>query len=337
MIITFPKPLLLCGLVPGLVSMNERLARRARSHEEGIAKSSPWRREGCCRSSFPIDLGIVQRTLTTRGKGPTTRAWIWVPASDLAFRQNHVQTPGVPPPQASPSPVFATTRWTLVLAAGDAAHPSSLEALEELCRRYWFPLYAFIRREGYDADHAQDLTQGFFALLLERNDLAGLVRGEGKFRSFLLKALTHFLINERARANTLKRGGDRVIVSLQEESAENRYQSEPAHGETPEKLFERQWALALMETALRELQAEHAVNGKGRLFAALSPFLSREPNPGEYAALAGSLDLPPGTLAVQVHRLRQRYRQVIRTTVADTVGSPMDVDAEMRHLLEALE
>lgn len=236
----------------------------------------------------------------------------------------------------SQSPVFATTRWTLVIAAGDAANPVGAEALEELCRAYWFPLYAFIRREGYDADRAQDLTQGFFALLLERNDLAGLVRGEGKFRSFLLKALTHFLINEKARATAEKRGGHRVILSLDDESAEDRYLREPSHGETPEKLFQRQWAMALMESALRRLEQEQVAAGKGDLFMALKPFLSREPEAGEYAGLSERLQLAPGTLAVQVHRLRQSYRQAVRAAVADTVEGPREIEEEMRHLLESL-
>lgn len=236
----------------------------------------------------------------------------------------------------SQSPVFATTRWTLVLAAGDSANPLGAAALEELCRRYWYPLYAFIRREGYDADLAQDLTQGFFELLLERNDLAGLVRGEGKFRSFLLKALTHHLINEKARATAQKRGGHRVILSLDDESAEDRYLREPIHGETPEKLFQRQWALTLMEAALRQLEHEQVAAGKADLFRALKPFLSREPEAGEYAVLSERLGLASGTLAVQVHRLRLSYRQAVRATVADTVESPLQVEAEMRELLAAL-
>jgi len=232
--------------------------------------------------------------------------------------------------------VFATTQWTRVIAAGDAANPVGAQALEELCRRYWYPLYAFIRREGYDADRAQDLTQGFFALLLERNDLAGLVRGEGKFRSFLLKALTHFLINEKARATAQKRGGHRVILSLDDKSAEDRYLREPSHGETPERLFQRQWAMALMEAALRQLEKEQVGRGKGDFFMALTPFLSREPEPGEYAELSERLKLAPGTLAVQVHRMRQSYRQTVRAVVAETVESPLEVEEELRHLLESL-
>ena len=239
-------------------------------------------------------------------------------------------------PDNSHSPAFATTRWTLVLAAGNSEHPGGAEALEELCRRYWFPLYAFIRRRGYHADLAQDLTQGFFHQLLSRNDLAGLVRGEGKFRSFLLKALTHFLINDHERSTAQKRGGGRTVLSLDDDSCEERYLREPSHDQTPESHFERQWALAMLESALRDLESEQTAAGKGPLFKALKPFLSQEPEPGEYTRLSETLDLAPGTLAVQVHRLRQRYRQIVRAAVADTVEDPREVDAEMRQLLSAL-
>jgi len=234
------------------------------------------------------------------------------------------------------SPVFATTCWTQVLVAGDANDPSAGVALERLCGMYWFPLYAFVRREGYGADQAQDLVQGFFAHLLRRNDLSGLVRGEGKFRSFLLKALTHYLINERERDRALKRGGDRVIVSIDDEGAEDRYQREPFHEDTPEKLFERRWALALLDTAMVELEREQERAGKGGSFAHLRPFLSREPDVGEYAEISTRLELPTGALAVAVHRLRRRYRELVRAAVAETVEGPLEVEAEMRHLMAAL-
>lgn len=230
--------------------------------------------------------------------------------------------------------MFATTRWTLVLAAGDAG--TAHEALEQLCRLYWFPLYAYVRRRGHDAHAAQDLTQGFFARLLERNDLAGLTREGGKFRSFLLTALNHYLTNEHERAQARKRGGGLTILSLDDGSAEDRYQHEPVHAESPDRLFERRWALALMENAVERLAEEQAAAGKGKSFAVLRPFLSREPDPGEYGRLAAELEVAPGTLAVQVHRLRERFRLLVRAAVADTVDSPLDVDAEMRHLLAAL-
>ncbi len=240
------------------------------------------------------------------------------------------------PSPAKRSPVFATTRWTLVLAAGNDASAQGREALDQLCRAYWFPLYAYIRRWGHDAHAAEDLTQGFFARLLERNDFARLTRDGGKFRSFLLTALNHFLANEHERTQALKRGGGQLPLSLDDEDAEGRYLREPAHAHSPDRLYERQWALALMEHALEQLAEEQAAAGKADAFAKVRSFLSREPEPGEYAALASGLGLAPGTLAVQVHRLRERYRRLVRAAVADTVDSPFEVDAEMRHLLAAL-
>jgi RNA polymerase sigma factor (sigma-70 family) len=231
---------------------------------------------------------------------------------------------------------FATTRWTLVLAAGDPGNADRRQALEDLCRAYWYPLYAHVRRRGNDAHRAEDLTQGFFARLLERDDLSGLTREGGRFRSFLLTALNHFLVNEHARETAQKRGGDRVTISLDDDTAEERYQREPSHTETPDRLFERQWALTVMESALHNLDREQTLAGKGVLFSALRPFLSREPEQGEYAALAQRLALAQGTLAVQVHRLRDRYRQVVREAVADTVASPLEIDDELRHLLMAM-
>lgn len=243
-------------------------------------------------------------------------------------------TPPGPPPE-NRSAVFATTRWTLVLAAGQG--DTAQEALEHLCRTYWFPLYAFIRRRGHDPHAAQDLTQGFFARLLERNDLAGLTREGGKFRSFLLTALNHFLANEHARAQAQKRGGGKQILSLDDDSAEDRYRLDPAHAESPDRIFDRQWALALMENAMARLAQEQSTAGKETSFSALRALLSREPESGEYARLSVLLDSTPGNLAVQVHRLRERFRFLVRAAVADTVDSPLEVETEMRHLLAALE
>ena len=232
--------------------------------------------------------------------------------------------------------VFATTCWSLVLAAGDEASPHRREALEQLCRAYWYPLYAYLRRRGNDATAAQDLTQGFFARLLSRKDLAGLTRDGGRFRSFLLTALNRFLASEFERASARKRGGGQVILSIDDAEAEDRYLREPSHSESPDRLFERQWALALMESAIQRLADEQAIAGKTTTFAVLRPFLSREPGPGEYVAAALQLGVTAGTLAVQVHRLRERYRELVRGAVSDTVASPLEVDDEMRHLLAAV-
>lgn len=244
-------------------------------------------------------------------------------------------------PSSSPaghrSPVFATTRWTLVLAAGaEGATPAQREALEQLCRIYWYPLYAYVRRRGYDAHGAEDLTQSFFARLLVRNDLQGMTREGGRFRSYLLTALNHHLANEHERQTARKRGGGQVLISLDHREGEERYGLEPSHEVSPDRLFERQWALALLEAALGRLARDQEASGRGESFACLRPFLSREPEPGEYATVAARLGVSPGALAVQVHRLRERYRQFVRTSVAETVDNPFEVEAEMRHLLAAV-
>lgn len=248
-------------------------------------------------------------------------------------------SPAAPPPLEPLPPVrqvsaFATTRWTLVLAAreGDQAP----EALEQLCRLYWFPLFAYIRRRGHDAHQAQDLTQGFFESLLERRALDRVRREGGRFRSFLLTVLNHYLANEHERTQARKRGRGVVFVPWEDGEAEERYQREPRPTDAPDQLFDRRWALALMEDAIGRLATESAALGKGAVFQALRPFLSREPDPGEYGRLATELGLAPGTLAVQVHRLRERFRLQVRAAVADTVESPVEVEAEMRHLLTVL-
>lgn len=238
----------------------------------------------------------------------------------------------------SATPVFSTTRWSLVLAAGDPSDPTRGAALEQFCRVYWFPLYGFTRRQGFDPHQSQDLVQSFFLRLLERNDLAGLTPERARFRSFLLTALSRFLISERERAGAQKRGGGMIFVPMDDEAVEERYLAETRSGQplTPARAFERQWAMALLESAMTSLAAEQEAEGKGMAWQAMKVFLSREPAPGEYTAVAAGLGMQPGALGVAVHRLRQRYRQQVRDAVAATVESPMDVEDEMRHLLEAL-
>jgi RNA polymerase sigma factor (sigma-70 family) len=234
------------------------------------------------------------------------------------------------------SPIFATTCWGLVLAAGEGSSPAAQQALEQLCRTYWYPLYAYLRRRGKDPDLAQDLTQGFFERLLQRNDLSRLTQEGGRFRSFLLSALNHFVINELDYSQAQKRGGGQVILSLDETNAEDRYLREPSHSESPDRLYERQWALTLMDTAIRRLADEQAEAGKSAAFESMRPFLSQEPGPGAYSESASRLGMSTGHLAVQVHRLRERYRQLVRAAVADTVQGPLEIEEEMRHLLAAL-
>lgn len=232
---------------------------------------------------------------------------------------------------------FTTTHWSVVLAAGGKDAAQSLEALESLCSAYWYPLYAYVRRRGHGPADAQDLTQEFFARLLEKNWLADLEPEGGRFRSFLLTAMNRFLANEYDRSRSLKRGGGRVPVSLDRDETEGRYACEPATDETPERIFEKGWALTVLDQALARLGQELEADGKGRYFERLSPFLSREADPGEYAKIGGQWGMSAGAVGVAVHRLRQRYRESVRQEIARTVADPAQVDAEMRHLLEALQ
>lgn len=234
------------------------------------------------------------------------------------------------------SPVFLTTHWSVVLKAGDEHSAEGREALEKLCRTYWFPLFAFLRRKGYDEETAKDLTQGFFARLLERKDLQAVDARKGKFRTFLLASLTHFLANEHDRAIAAKRGGGRVIISLDEIPPEQFQQFEPATHLSADKLFDQRWAMALLEQAVARLRAEMDSTGKSAQFERLKMFLTADPSDGEYHHAAQQLGSTSQSVAVMVHRLRQRYRELVRAEVADTVASPADVDEEMRHLYAAL-
>jgi RNA polymerase sigma-70 factor (ECF subfamily) len=232
---------------------------------------------------------------------------------------------------------FAATRWTLVLAAagGDDASRAA-DAMAELCRIYWYPLYAYIRRRGHPSHEAEDLTQEFFVRLLAKDDLAGVNRRKGKFRAFLLAALKHFLANQWDRSQAQKHGGGKVILSLDALSAESRYRLEPAHNLTPEKLFERQWALTVLERVLARLQAELGTADKSALFQGLRPFLTGGRPAASYAEAAVELDMSEGAVKVAVHRLRRRYRQLLKEEIAHTVASPEEIDDEIRYLLSCL-
>jgi RNA polymerase sigma factor (sigma-70 family) len=233
-------------------------------------------------------------------------------------------------------PVFATTHWSLVLSACDPQSPRSAEALEKLCRANWYPLYAYVRRRGYSPEDAQDLTQEFFARLLEKNWVAQADQSRGRFRSFLLLVMKRFLAVEWHKAHTQKRAGGLRCVPLPLDTAETRYAREPADTATPEQAFEKQWALTLLETVLGQLRADYEQDGKGRLFEALKPCLlgSRESQP--YAELAAALVMSEGAVKVAVHRLRERYRERLKAEIANTVASPADVDSELRHLFRVL-
>jgi RNA polymerase sigma factor (sigma-70 family) len=230
---------------------------------------------------------------------------------------------------------FATTRWSLVAAAGGANPIESREACAALCSAYWYPLYAFVRRSGHSAADAEDLTQAFFARLLERNDLATADRDRGKFRSFLLSAIKHFLSNERDRRMAQKRGGGRQPLALDFASGETRYQNEPAHELTPEKLFEQKWALALLEQVLGQLRQQYVEAGKGALFDNLKGCLATTRQEVGYGELAATLGMTEGAVAVAVHRLRQRYRDLLRRQITETVSTPEAVEDEIHDLFGA--
>jgi RNA polymerase sigma-70 factor (ECF subfamily) len=237
-----------------------------------------------------------------------------------------------PPLPANPG--FATTRWSLVVAAQQKAAPQAGAALADLCRLYWYPLYAFIRRRGHDATEAEDLTQAFFARLLEKDGLAAVTPTRGRFRSFLLAACQHFLANERERASARKRGGGRVLP-LDLSDAEVRYCREPSHELTPEVLFERRWALALLARVLQGLREEYELGGKGRLFDALRGQLTGD-GTAAYATLAADLGMTENAVKTAVHRLRKRYGERLRAEIADTVATEAEIDEEIRELFRAL-
>lgn len=237
-------------------------------------------------------------------------------------------------PQCGPA-VFAATRWTVVLAAGRDDRQGA-RALEQLCRTYWLPLYSYVRRQGYGPHDAQDLTQGFFARLLRMNSVAGVSPEKGKFRTFLLASLNHFLSDERDHARAGKRGGGQLVISLDETEAEQRYLQIPCAEMAPEKVFDRRWALTVMELALQRLRKEYESSGRQGLFEALGAFLSAETGAGGYDAVALQLGMSPGSVAVAVHRMRQRYRECTRLELAQTVCSDADLDEELNYLFAAL-
>jgi len=232
---------------------------------------------------------------------------------------------------------FPRTHWSVVVSASDPNSSRAGEALEKLCRTYWYPLYAYVRRRGKTPPDAQDLTQEFFARLLARHWLERADQAKGRFRTFLLTALERFLANEWDKGRALKRGGDRQFVPLEYwATAETRYGSEPADPLTPEQIFERRWALTLLDEVLQKLGAEYRAEGKGELFAALKQTLVSDRSSLPYAELARSLHLSESGVRVAVYRLRQRYRELLRSEIANTVDSAEAVDAEMRHLFNVL-
>jgi len=231
---------------------------------------------------------------------------------------------------------FRTTRWSVVLAAGGPASPEAAPALETLCATYWYPLYGWLRRQGRSPQDAQDLTQSFFAFLLEQQAFRQVHPDKGRFRSFLLASLKHFLANEWDKARALKRGGQFRMVSLDDEEGEARFAQEPSHDLTPDKAFEQSWALALFQAVLGQLREEYAAESKAALYDTLHPYLTEEKARAPYAETARRLGLGEGATRMAVLRMRRRFRELLRAEVAHTVSTPEEVDQEIRSLLAAV-
>lgn len=228
---------------------------------------------------------------------------------------------------------FRTTRWTLVCKARNLETPSAAEALSQLCGEYWYPLYAFIRRRGYSPEDGQDLTQSFFARLLEKQYLQSADRERGRFRTFLLKSLDHFLVNEWEKQKAVKRGGRCFFVSWEELQAEDRYDAEPSDDLSADKLFDRRWALNLIEKAIAVLRQEHATAGELAVFEALQGFLSGADNPETHKEVGARLGLTENAVKMRVFRLKRRFGVLLREVVADTVSEEGEIDDEMHYLL----
>jgi RNA polymerase sigma-70 factor (ECF subfamily) len=231
---------------------------------------------------------------------------------------------------------FATTHWSVVLNASDTGSPQAGAALDDLCKTYWYPLYAYVRRRGHDAEAAKELTQEFFALLLGKKLLAGVDPTRGKFRSWLLGVMNHFLAHEWARSRAQKRGGGQPAFSLDEARAEERYELEPVDESTPEKIFDRRWAFTVLDQAATRLRAEHDAAGKGDLYCSLKGFVSADGGSISYDEAAQRLGLSQGAVKSAIHRLRQRYQELIRDEISQTVTSEAEVDEEIRYLLAVI-
>ena len=229
---------------------------------------------------------------------------------------------------------FPTTRWTLVVAAGDPHRKEARAALVSLCENYWYPLYAYLRRRGYPADRAQDLTQEFFIRVLEGRYLDRADPDKGRFRSFILTSLKFFAADEEDRDRAQKRGGG-TVEPLEFPSGEQRYQREPAHDETPERIFERRWALTVLDRVVEKLREEFVQHGRPEHFERLKVFLLGQSD-APYAALAGEMNTSEGALKVAIHRLRKRYRELFRQEIADTVADAAEVESELRFLAAVL-
>jgi RNA polymerase sigma factor (sigma-70 family) len=245
---------------------------------------------------------------------------------------SHTDGPEAPTNQAA----FTKTSWTVVVEAGDSKNPGFTQALETLCRTYWYPLYAYLRRRGFNPDDAQDLVQSFFLRVLEKGVLGHADQARGRFRTFLLKSLENFVANEWQRSKAQKRGGGKQLISWDEMDAESRYQHEPGENFEPEVLFDKRWASTLLAKVLGRLRGEFEVSGRKALFQELRRHIWGQDTSTTYAELAVKLNMTTGAVHVTLHRLRQRYRELLRSEIADTVESSAEVDDEIRHLVAVM-
>jgi RNA polymerase sigma factor (sigma-70 family) len=232
--------------------------------------------------------------------------------------------------------VFVTTHWSVVLSARKKDSPQSAAALETLCRTYWYPLYAYVRRQGHSPHDAQDLTQEFFARLLQKDYLKAADKEKGRFRTFLMVALKRFLANEWDRLRAQKRGGGQPLLSLDTESAEERYRVEPTESATADRIFERRWALTLLDHTMTRLRQEFTAAGKAQEFTHLKTCLTAERGEISYAEIGAALGQSEATARVAVHRLRKRFRELFREEIAQTVSSAEEIEAEVRYLMGVL-
>ena len=234
-----------------------------------------------------------------------------------------------------PGDIFATTHWTVVLAAGKISSPASQHALDELCQTYWFPLYAYVRRRGYAKADAEDLVQAFFARLLEKNFFANADSEKGKFRAFLLASLKHFLANEWDKSQAQKRGGGAAHLSLDWQTADTKFQVAATNEPSPDKAFDREWALALLAKVIERLRKECEADGKIKLFDQLKMCLTAGKADSAQVEVAKVLEMEEGAVRVAIHRLRKRYRVLLRDEIAQTLTDESQVDAEMQALFGA--
>lgn len=230
---------------------------------------------------------------------------------------------------------FRTTHWSVVLAAAEGDSQKRQDSLAALCQTYWYPLYAFVRRQGRSPQEAEDLTQDFFARLIQKNGFASVRRENGRFRSFLLASLRNFLANDWDRNHAAKRGGQHVIISLDDQSAEERYVREPSHHATPEIVFEQSWALTVIDSVLRQLRSEYAEAGKSALFEAIHSYMEGDGD-NTYAEIAVKLQVTEGAVKMAVLRLRESFRKALRTEIAKTVANADEIEDELQHLFNCL-